>query len=44
VYYAAPAAAAPPAAYWYYCAPLGAYYPYVRDCPAGWQLVPPSPY
>src|SRR5690349_12769028 len=35
VYYAAPAAEPPPpTAYWYYCAPLGAYYPYVQDCPA----------
>jgi hypothetical protein len=41
---AAPAPAAPPAAYWYFCAPLGAYYPYVQQCPAAWQLVSPSPY
>ncbi|MFN2646172.1 MAG: hypothetical protein ABR570_14375 [Burkholderiales bacterium] len=44
VYYAEPAPAAPPTAYWYYCAPLGAYYPYVQDCPVGWQLVAPHPY
>ena len=48
VYYAAPAVAEPepqpPAAYWYYCAPLGAYYPYVQDCPAAWQPVAPYPY
>jgi hypothetical protein len=45
-YYPAPvvAAPAPAPAYWYYCAPLGAYYPYVQDCPAGWQLVAPHPY
>jgi len=39
---AAPVVAAP--AYWYYCAPLAAYYPYVAECPAGWQLVEPHPY
>ena len=42
-YYGAPVMAAP-AAYWYYCAPLAAYYPYVPDCPGGWQLVEPYPY
>ena len=42
-YYAAPVVAAP-VAYWYYCAPLAAYYPYVQDCPGGWQLVEPHPY
>ena len=42
-YYAAPVVAAP-VAYWYYCAPLAAYYPYVPDCPGGWQLVEPYPY
>lgn len=30
-----------PANYWYYCADSRAYYPYVRDCPAGWQRVAP---
>jgi hypothetical protein len=38
---------APPApvvqAYWYYCPALGNYYPYVRDCPGGWQPVLPQP-
>lgn len=29
--------------YWYYCAKLKAYYPYVKDCPAGWQRVIPQP-
>lgn len=47
-YYYPPVVAAPvvaaPAAYWYYCAPLAAYYPYVQDCPGGWQLVEPHPY
>jgi outer membrane protein OmpA-like peptidoglycan-associated protein len=30
----------PPAAYWYYCPPAKAYFPYVRDCPSGWEAVP----
>ena len=29
--------------YWYYCAGAGAYYPYVRECPGGWQRVAPRP-
>lgn len=41
VYYAPPP---PPVSYWYYCAPLGAYYPYVPSCPGPWQPVPASPY
>jgi len=28
---------------WYYCAASGAYYPYVAECPAGWQRVPAQP-
>jgi hypothetical protein len=32
-----------PANYWYYCAPSNAYYPYVKECPAGWQRVAPQP-
>ena len=28
--------------YWYYCADSKAYYPYVKDCPAGWQKVVPQ--
>ena len=42
---AAPAAAAPAQAQadWYYCAAAKAYYPYVSDCPAGWQRVPAQP-
>lgn len=41
----APAAAAAPAAvsYWYYCVASKAYYPYVKECPAGWQRVSPQP-
>lgn len=29
--------------YWYYCAESNAYYPYVKECPGGWQAVPPQP-
>ncbi|HEX7642920.1 MAG TPA: hypothetical protein VF472_12000 [Burkholderiaceae bacterium] len=41
-------APAPPAtqqsqAYWYYCASAKAYYPYVRECPEAWQVVPAAP-
>ena len=28
--------------YWYYCADSKAYYPYVKDCPAGWLKVAPQ--
>jgi hypothetical protein len=28
---------------WYYCAASNAYYPYVGECPAGWQRVPAQP-
>jgi hypothetical protein len=36
---------APPATstWYYYCAQSKAYYPYVRQCPGGWQRVPPRP-
>ena len=35
---------APPSqAYWYYCRESKAYYPYVSECPGGWQQVPPQP-
>ncbi len=27
---------------WYYCAASNAYYPYVQDCPGGWQPVAPQ--
>ena len=27
---------------WYYCPNQGAYYPYVKDCPGGWQRVLPQ--
>ncbi|MDB5803003.1 MAG: hypothetical protein JWN73_325 [Betaproteobacteria bacterium] len=28
---------------WYYCAGSRSYYPYVKDCPGGWQQVAPRP-
>lgn len=34
---------AQPRAYWYYCADAKNYYPYVRQCPGGWQAVPAGP-
>lgn len=40
----APAPTAVPApGYWYYCSTSAAYYPYVRECPGGWQQVAPQP-
>ncbi len=38
---AAPAAAGQQ--YWYYCNSGKAYYPYVKECPDGWQKVLPQP-
>lgn len=35
--------AAVEAQYWYYCDEAKAYYPYVKDCPAGWHKVSPQP-
>ena len=32
-----------PANYWYYCAAARGYYPYVKECPGGWQKVLPQP-
>jgi hypothetical protein len=29
--------------WWYYCTDAKAYYPYVKECPAGWQRVAPQP-
>jgi hypothetical protein len=44
---AAPSASAPQPQsqrnWWYYCADAKAYYPYARECPAGWQQVAPQP-
>jgi hypothetical protein len=28
--------------YWYYCESAGQYYPYVTECPEGWQAVVPE--
>jgi hypothetical protein len=36
------AGAAQPEA-WRYCPESGAYYPYVKECPGGWQTVPATP-
>lgn len=30
-------------AYWYYCSQPAGYYPYVKQCPGGWQPVTPQP-
>ena len=30
-------------AWWYYCEQTRGYYPYVKECPAGWKRVPPAP-
>ncbi len=35
-----------PSGYWYYCNSPEGYYPYVKQCPSGWQQVeanPPAP-
>jgi hypothetical protein len=29
--------------YWYYCRSAADYYPYVRECPGGWEKVAPQP-
>ncbi|HSD44349.1 MAG TPA: hypothetical protein VLD36_21100 [Burkholderiales bacterium] len=29
--------------WWYFCPGSNAYYPYVRECPGGWQRVAPQP-
>jgi len=38
-----PPAPVAPQSYWYYCANSKTYYPYVKECPAGWQRVSPQP-
>jgi hypothetical protein len=43
VYVEQTAPSAPAENYWYYCASAQAYYPYVKECPAGWQRVAPQP-
>lgn len=34
---------APQTNYWYYCRASKAYYPYVKECPSGWQKELPQP-
>jgi hypothetical protein len=29
--------------FWYYCRSPAGYYPTVRECPGGWEKVPPRP-
>ena len=38
-----PAAQQYPAGYWYYCNNPEGYYPYIKECPVGWQQVNPIP-
>lgn len=33
----------PESYYWYYCEKSEGYYPYVKECPGGWQKVAPTP-
>ena len=35
--------AAPQTNSWYYCNASRTYYPYVKECPGGWQQVVPQP-
>ena len=32
-----------PQTYWYYCRESNSYYPYVSQCPGGWEQVTPQP-
>jgi hypothetical protein len=32
-----------PINYWYFCPQSNTYYPYVTDCPGGWQQIAPQP-
>ena len=34
---------APSGNYWYYCSKPDGYYPYIKQCPGGWQRVVPQP-
>lgn len=38
-----PAAQQYPSGYWYYCNNPNGYYPYIKECPQGWQQVEPIP-
>lgn len=37
-----PVVETPAPAYWYFCGSPEGYYPYVKECPAGWQKVAPQ--
>jgi hypothetical protein len=39
----APSVSQPTQGSWYYCADSKSYYPYVKECPGGWQRVSPEP-
>jgi hypothetical protein len=39
----APVTPPPPTGWWYFCPGVNAYYPYIRECPGGWQRVSPQP-
>jgi len=39
---AAPPAVSQPDNYWYYCSSPQGYYPYIKECPAGWERVQPQ--
>jgi hypothetical protein len=41
--YAPPPAAEPFDSWYFYCAGSRSYYPYVRECPGGWERVPTAP-
>lgn len=46
IYDSPPAYTAPveaPPAYWYFCREANGYYPYVSQCPGGWEKVPATP-
>lgn len=43
VYIQRETAAPPEPNYWYYCRSAQGYYPYVRECPNGWEKVAPQP-
>jgi hypothetical protein len=38
-----PVVVAPQSPTWYYCRESRAYYPYVHECPGGWDSVPAQP-
>lgn len=40
---AIPQQATPDSYYWYHCDKPEGYYPYIKNCPDGWQKVAPTP-